>query len=511
MQIVTNLTFSDQIFNGKVALYAIPIIVTLIWYSWLLSRKRKHPLPPGPRGLPLVGSLPFLDPELHSHFAHLAASYGPIFSLKLGRTLSVVITSPAAAREVLKQHDVAFANRPVPAVVMSAEYGGRDIVFTPHGPEWRMLRKACVRDMLGHATLDAFYGYRRHEVRSIVAHLYGLKGAPVNVGEMMFSGVLNVITSMLWGGTVEVKVKGEFREVVGEITELLGKPNVSDFFPSLAWMDLQGLSKQYKKVSMKLEVLFDKIIQDQIMTINGGDLGKATNFLQVLLRLKEDGHTEIPLTMMHIRALLIDMVVGGTDTTSSTVEFAMAEMMKKPEVMHKAQQEVDAVVGKNRAVEESDTNKLPYLNAVMKEVLRLHPVLPLMVPHCPSKPCIVAGYNVPKGTRTFVNVWAIHRDPENWTNPNEFIPERFMNGEGDRFSNDFSYLPFGSGRRSCAGVAMAERVVMYALASLVHSFRWEVCEGETLDLSEKFGIVLKKKVPLVVVPLPRLSHHHLYE
>ncbi|KAL1547501.1 flavonoid 3'-monooxygenase CYP75B137-like protein [Salvia divinorum] len=396
MQIVTNLTLSDQIFNSRVLLYAIPIL-TVIWYSWLLSQNHhRQPLPPGPRGLPIVGSLPFLDPELHSHFAHLAASYGPIFSLKLGRTLSVVITSPAAAREVLKHHDVAFANRPVPAVVMSADYGGREIVFTPHGPEWRMLRKACVRDMLGHATLDAFYGYRRHEVRSIVSHLYSLKGAPVNVGEMMISRVLNVITT---------------------------------------WMDLQGLSKKYKKVSMKLEVLFDKIIEEEMMrrrtNINGGDLGKASNFLQVLLRLKEGGDTEIPLTMMHIKALLTDMVVGGTDTTSSTVEFAMAEMMKKPEVMQKAQREVDAVVGKNRAVEESDTNKLPYLNAVMKEVLRLHLALPLMVPHCPSKPCIVAGYTVPKGARTFVNVWAIHRDPKNWTNPNEFIPERFLNGEGD--------------------------------------------------------------------------------
>lgn len=310
MEIVTNLTFSDQIFNTRVLLlYAIPIL-TVICYSCLISRKRtrKHPLPPGPRGLPLVGSLPFLEPELHSHFARLAAYHGPVFSLKLGSTLSVVIASPAAAREVLNQHDVAFANHPVPAVVMSTEYGGRDIVFTPHGPEWRMLRRACVRDMLGQATLDAFYCYRRHEVRSIVGQLHGLRGAPVNVGEMMFSGVLNVIMRMLWGRTV----KGEFREVVGEITELLGKPNVSDFFPGLAWMDLQGLSKQYKKVSMKLEVLFDKIIQEEMMAniVNGGDLGKATNFLQVLLRLKEGGDTEIPLTMVHIKALLVVSLIN---------------------------------------------------------------------------------------------------------------------------------------------------------------------------------------------------------
>lgn len=203
------------------------------------------------------------------------------------------------------------------------------------------------------------------------------------------------------------------------------------------------------------------------------------------------------------------MVVGGTDTTSSTVEFAIAEMMNKPETMEKAQRELDAVVGTNRAVEESDTNKLPYLNAVIKEVLRLHPVLPLMVPHCPSKACLVAGYTVPKGARTFVNVWAIHRDPQNWADPDEFVPERFLNAEED-FSSDFRYLPFGSGRRSCAGMAMAERIVMYSLATLVHSFKWEMAEGGTLDLEEKFGIVLKKKVPLIAVPLPRLSDAAVY-
>lgn len=202
--------------------------------------------------------------------------------------------------------------------------------------------------------------------------------------------------------------------------------------------------------------------------------------------------------------------MGGTDTTSSTVEFAIAEMMNRPEVMAEAQRELDTVVGKDRAVEESHIGKLPYLNAVMKEVLRLHPVLPLMVPHCPSKPCVVAGYSVPKGAHTFVNVWAIHRDPGNWTNPNEFVPGRFLSGEGE-WNSDFSYLPFGWGRRSCGGMVMAERIVMYSLASLVHSFSWELGEGESLDLSEKFGVVLKKKVPLLAVPVPRLSGVKVYE
>ncbi|KAK4486407.1 hypothetical protein RD792_009081 [Penstemon davidsonii] len=492
------------------------LVVTLLWYTWLLVKYRKnhkYPLPPGPRGLPIVGNLPFLDPELHSYFSHLAHTYGPILSLKLGTTTSIVITSPALAREILKENDITFANRDILNVVTAMEYGGHDIVFTPYGSEWRMLRKVCVRDMIGQTTLNMFYSYRRQEVRSTIKYLYSLKGSKVNVGEQMFLNMMNVVTSMLWGGTVQGGerdgVGAEFRQVVAEITELMGKPNVSDFFPGIAWLDLQGIKKQMKGVVVKLEAIFDEIIGQRVKTGNFGLEGK--DFLQVLMQLRDAGDPKTPITMTHIKALLLDMVVGGTDTTSSTVEFAMAEMMNKPDVMIKAQQELDTLIGKNNVVEESHIEKLPYLHAVMKEVLRLHPTLPLMVPHCPSKPCVVGNYTIPKGARVFVNVWAIHRDPSIWENPMEFNPERFLNGKGDYSGNDFNYIPFGSGRRICAGIAMAERIVMYSLASLVHGFDWKLPQGDNLDLSEKFGIVLKKKVPLVAIPIPRLFGSAVYE
>ena len=208
------------------------------------------------------------------------------------------------------------------------------------------------------------------------------------------------------------------------------------------------------------------------------------------------------------------MVVGGSDTSSNTIEFAMAELMKQPEMMKKAQREVDEVVGKESVVEESHIHRLFYLQAVMKEALRLHPTLPLLVPHSPSRDCTVGAHTVPAGSRVFINVWAIHRDPSVWDDPLRFDPERFL-GDGDKgimdfTGSDFAYFPFGSGRRICAGVAMAERMVLYTLATLLHSFDWDLPAGETLDLSEKFGIVLKKKMPLIAVPTPRLSSPSLY-
>ncbi|XP_052210696.1 flavonoid 3'-monooxygenase CYP75B137-like [Diospyros lotus] len=501
-------------------------LVALIfsWVVWILSGKsrtgRQPPLPPGPPGLPIVGNLPFLDPELHTYFANLALEYGPILTLRLGKKVGIVVTSPSIAREVLRDQDITFANRDVPAAGKEAAYGGRDIVWTPYGPEWRMLRKVCVREMLSNASMDSVYALRRRELRRTINYIYRRRGSPVNIGEKMFLNVLNVITNMLWGGTVKGEERGslgaEFRTVVAEITELLGKPNISDFFPGLAPFDLQGIRKQLKGLTRRFDRIFEVMIDQRLDMEEGkGDGDKETkDFLQLLLKLKQEGdsgETKTPLTMTHIKALLMDMVVGGTDTTSNAMEFAMAEMMKNPEIMRKAQQELDEVVGRDNIVEESHTHNLPFLYAVMKEALRVHPALPLLVPHCPSQSCVVGGYTIPKGARVFINVWAIHRDPSIWENPLEFDPERFLVSKFDYSGNDFSYFPFGSGRRICAGTAMAERMFMFSLASLLHSFEWKLPEGEEMEVSEKFGIVLKKKTPLVAIPTPRLSDPALYD
>nr|KYP56459.1 Flavonoid 3'-monooxygenase [Cajanus cajan] len=413
------------------------------------------------------------------------------------------------AREVLKDHDTVFANRDVPAAGRAASY-----VWSPYGAEWRMLRKVCVLKMLSNTTLDSVYDLRRKEMRKTVAYLYERAGSAVNVGEQGFLTVMNVITNMMWGGAVEgaerESLGAEFRELVAEMTQLLGKPNVSDFFPGLARFDLQGVEKQMHALVPRFDEIFERMI-GQRLTIECED---RKDFLQFLLKLKEDGYgadSKTPFTITHVKALLMDMVIGGTDTSSNTIEFAMAEILHKPEVMEKIQEELTIVVGKDNMVEESHIHNLSYLQAVMKETLRLHPTLPLLVPHCPSQTITVAGYTIPKGSRVFVNAWAIHRDPSLWEKPLEFDPTRFLDTKWDFSGKDFNYFPFGSGRRICAGIPMAERTVLYFIATLLHLFDWTIPQNEKLDLSEKFGIVLKKKTPLVAIPTPRISIPEFYK
>ena len=208
--------------------------------------------------------------------------------------------------------------------------------------------------------------------------------------------------------------------------------------------------------------------------------------------------------------------MGATDTTTTSVEWTITELLKNPETMTKVQEELKEVVGLNNNVEEFHLSKLTYLNAVIKEILRLHPPGPLLIPRCPSQSTIVGGYTIPKGATIFINVWAIQRDPSFWENPLEFIPERFLTRSDESQSyfnysgNSSHYFPFGSGRRMCPGISIGERSVMLIAATFLHSFDWKLPPGTSLDLSDKFGLVLKKKVPLVAIPTPRLSNLQLY-
>ncbi|CAH8273082.1 unnamed protein product [Arabidopsis lyrata] len=516
MSLISNL-FTDN--TNIVQPYAILVLIAIFSVLWyLFKRSPQPPLPPGPRGLPIVGNLPFLDPDLHTYFTKLAKSHGPIFKLNLGSKLTVVVNSPSLAREIFKDQDINFSNHDVPLTARAVTYGGVDLVWLPYGAEWRMLRKVCVLKLLSRRTLDSFYELRRKEIRERTRYLYQQgQESPVNVGEQVFLTMMNLIMNMLWGGSVKAEemesVGTEFKTVISEIARLLGEPNVSDFFPWLARFDLQGLVKKMHMYARELDAILDRAIEQMHrLRSRDGDDGECKDFLQHLMKFKDqEAESEIPITVNHVKAVLVDMVVGGTDTTTNTIEFAMAQLIRNPELMKRAQQELDEVVGKDNIVEESHITRLPFLSAIMKETLRLYPTTPLLVPHRPSETALVGGYTIPKNTKIFINVWGIQRDPNVWENPTEFLPERFLDKKSCDFTGtDHSFLPFGSGRRICVGVALAERMVLYTLATLLYSFDWKIPEGHVLNLEEKFGIVLKLKTPLVALPIPRLSNSNLY-
>ncbi|KAG9454529.1 hypothetical protein H6P81_007433 [Aristolochia fimbriata] len=476
------------------------------------SKRRVPPLPPGPRGLPLLGCLPYLEPDIHSWFARLSRQYGPIISLKLGQKLFVVVSSPSLAKELLKDQDTTFANRDVPPASLALLSGVHGMGWAPYGAQWRMLRRVCMGEMLNTSKLDLSFHVRRRAVQGMVAEVHGAAGTPIDVGKVMFGVMYEVITGLLWGASVageeKTRVGEEFRKVVEYLTSIFCKPDVSDFYPILAPFDLGGVFRDTQKGGVKLDRILDSLFDQS--QLNGGDAPQGNrDLLQILVQIQKSGDPKTPLTRDHIKSLLMDLILAGNDTTWTTMEWAMTEAVRNPEMTRRAQEEVDRVVGKSKAVEETHLWDLHYVNAFVKEVLRLHPVVPLMLPRTPSESTPLGGYTVPKGCRLLVNMWALQRDPAAWESPEEFRPERFLTAAGRKrefTGNDFHYFPFGSGRRICPGMALAERMLMYVIASLLHSFDWTLPQGREVDVSEKFGIVLKKAKPLVAVPTPRLSH-----
>jgi flavonoid 3'-monooxygenase len=211
-----------------------------------------------------------------------------------------------------------------------------------------------------------------------------------------------------------------------------------------------------------------------------------------------------------------EMLTGGLESSALTVEWAMAELIRNPMIMKRAQTELETVVGMNRTVEESDFHKLTYLQAVIKETFRLHPLAPLLVPHSSiNKVCGIAEcYDIPPHTTVIVNVWAIGQNPSTWEKPFEFYPERFLQQQDpiiaeiiDMNDNNFKLLPFGSGRRACPGRALGILVVQIVLARLLHSFHWVLPnqqEPNTLDMSEEFGLALSLAQPLHAKAYPKL-------
>ncbi|GJR44775.1 geraniol 8-hydroxylase-like protein [Tanacetum coccineum] len=416
--------------------------------SILSYRKGTPPLPPGPTGLPVVGYLPFLSPNLHHEFTKMAQHYGPIFKLYLGSKLHVVVNSAELAKVVTGEQDESFANRDPHTAGLSASYDANDIAWSKNSANWRKLRKVLVHEVLSNMNLEASHSYRRVEVRKTIKNVHDMIGTSVDINEISFSTVLSVLTNFVWGkgfakGAKDSNLSDEIRKVVSGIVEIAEGLNISDFFPTLARFDLQELKDQISATS---------------------------------------------INMTQLKAIVVDMFLGGTDATSAMVEWTMTEVLQNPEVMRKIQHELTEVVGLNNIVEESHLPKLKYLDAVFKETFRLHPPLPFLLPRAPSKTCTVGGYAIPESSIVFMNVWAIQRDPQHWDNPSMFKPER----------------------RRCPGVPLGEKMMMHILASLLHSFEWKFPMGEELDLSDKFGIALKKRKPLIVVPTQRLTDLSLY-
>ncbi|CAN6361398.1 unnamed protein product [Urochloa humidicola] len=514
------------------ATFVVLALSSIMWQWEHRSQRKSLNLPPGPRGWPVFGSLISLQADRlppHRALAALAARHGPLMHLRLGSFDVMVASSEETARLILKTHDLAFAGRPPTAFGEIIEYGYKGILQTPYGPYWRMARRLCATELLSASRVDSFEHARAQEMRALTRGLFESAGAAVDLKERLLCltmrDILRMAVGEKWSRCYGSEEGEAFRCTLDEAFAVSGASITSagEWIPWLRWLDELGIHRRMRRVHRLFDRFLEQILAEHERDRDGDGEFVARDLVDVLLKLCNDGggaeeELEVPVTRDGVKAIILGVIAGGTEPVAVTAEWAMAELLRRPAAMSAAAEELDRVVGRDRWATERDLPGLPYVNAVVKETLRLHPVAPLLTPRCVREDTVVVAggsYDVPAGMRVLVNTWAVARDPASWPDaPGEFRPERFLAGGGaegvDVRGAHFQLLPFGAGRRMCPGYSVALKVAAAMVANMVQGFTWRLPDGvapEDVTMEENFGLGVSRKVPLVAVAEPRLPAH----
>ncbi|XP_062113410.1 phenylacetaldehyde oxime monooxygenase CYP71AN24-like [Humulus lupulus] len=502
------------------------LLIPLFFLSLIFLLKRfrssqtKSNLPPSPPRLPVIGNLHQLGTLPHRSLQTLSNKYGPLMLMKMGQVPTLVVSSSQMVKEIVKNYDVVFSDRPKTTAADILLYGCQDPGFAPYGEYWKKIRKICVVELLSHKRVHEFEFVRVVETNLLVDRIsracHNDVGEPLNLSKLLVGTSNNIVSMCILGQRFEDENgQSKFGDLTRRFMEDFMAFSVQDFFPTkyARWIDVvRGLIGRLKSNFRELDTFYDQVVEEHKAGLKSSDGGShSKDFLDILLALQKD---DFDLTQDSMKAILMDLFVGGSDTTSTALEWLMAELVKSPRVMKKAQEEIRRVVGNKGKIDMNDINQMEFLQCVIKEGLRLHPPAVLLVPRKTMSNAELGGYNVPENTRVFINAWAVQRDPTVWDKPDEFIPERFENNPIEfKLGQDFELIPFGFGRRGCPGLEFGVTSLQYMISNLLYWFDWkiptnnanngdddQIMLGEELDMDEVYGLTVHKKTPLYLIP-----------
>ncbi|KAL5137845.1 Cytochrome P450 71D8 [Glycine soja] len=503
-------------------LLLIGLFFVLHWLAKCYKSSVSQKLPPGPKKLPIIGNLHQLAEAgslPHHALRDLAKKYGPLMHLQLGEISAVVASSPKMAKEIVKTHDVSFLQRPHLVFGQMISYGGLGIAFAPYGDHWRQTRKMCAMELLSTKRVQSFASIREDEAAKFIDSIRESAGSPINLTSRIFSLICASISRthlllevasplslpfsiplpfifqeakesideedprptssngacITFGGIY--KDQDEFVvSLIRKIVESGGGFDLADVFPSIPFLYfLTGKMTRLKKLHKQVDKVLENIIREhqeknKIAKEDGAEL-EDQDFID-LLRIQQDDTLDIQMTTNNIKALILDIFAAGTDTSASTLEWAMAETTRNPTL-------------------------------VIKETFRVHPPTPLLLPRECSQPTIIDGYEIPAKTKVMVNAYAICKDSQYWIDADRFVPERFEVSSIDFKGNNFNYLLFGGGRRICPGMTFGLASIMLPLALLLYHFNWELpnkMKPEEMNMDEHFGLAIGRKNELHLIP-----------
>ncbi|XP_024972548.1 cytochrome P450 CYP82D47-like [Cynara cardunculus var. scolymus] len=517
--------FSLQENYSLVMVEALAIFLVVYSLSFIYNRTTST-APEAGGAWPIIGHFKLFGASSdlpHLALASLADRYGPIFTVRLGIRRVLVVSGWEIAKEIFTTHDVIVSDRPkyLAAKILGHNYAA--FSFAPYGPYWRGMRKTISLELLSSSRLDKLQFVQVFELENSIKNMLQLwrekrdEEGKVLVemkrwfGELTMNIVLRMVAGKRYTSTMDNDEDEEetkkLREVMREWFLYLGRFVMADALPFLGWLDLGGYEKTMKRVATELDLIVGKWLAEHRQKRDSDKITGARDFIDVMISEVESGAFENYDADTIVKATCTSLIIGGTDTTSVMLTWALSLLLNNRYALRKAQEELETHVEKDRQVNELDIKNLVYLQAIVKETLRLYPAGFLGGPRAFSKDCTVSGYHVPKGTWLLINMWKLHRDPKIWSDPLEFRPERFLtpnHKDVDVKGGDFELIPFGAGRRSCPGMGFGLQALHLVLATLLHNFDISTPNGAPVDMTETAGMTNAKATPLEVLVIPRL-------
>ncbi|KAM4073025.1 hypothetical protein ACB094_11G185100 [Castanea mollissima] len=477
------------------------LFLTTLLYQFIFNKPLKK-LPPSPPTLPVIGHLHLIGPSIHRSLQKLSTQYGPIFNLRIGFAQFIVVSSASVSTEIFKTHDLSFADHQEFAFSEKIPYGNSGFFSAPYGDYWRFVKKLCNTELLSTGHLERSRAVREKELARFLQNVFASakRKEVVDLGVELMKLTNNMLCTMT--ASTSCSEKGDEAERIRKIMKDIFTVGSKVFFGNI--LGPFAITEQ-----LKIDEILEGMLKEHEDQIGKKD---AQDFIDILLKVYRDGKAEVKMTRNNIKAFLSDLFVGSTGTTSEVILWTITELINHPFVFNKVREEINSVVGSTRLVDESDVENLPYLQAVVKETLRLYPPLPVTTRKCRQN-CEIGGFEIPQETVVLINLYVIMRDPELWNNPNEFQPERFLvsseKQESMKYKRNetFSFLPFGAGRKKRKGFIV---MVHMAVATMVQCFNWEVVGdgGENqakVNTEVSKGAFIHKAHPLKCLPIVKLN------
>ncbi|PWA95481.1 cytochrome P450 [Artemisia annua] len=484
----------QRLFYFIIPFFSFIFVVVLSKLLLQTHRKHKH-LPPTPRSFPIIGHLHLIKDPLHCILHTLSLKYGPVFTLRFGSHLVLVLSSPSAVEECLTKNDV-LENRSYHINGKHMKYGYTSMIVAPYGPYWRKLRRITTMELFSITRLNTYSDVRHDEMQSLIKTL--LTGTlhdkftkvelRPRLQDLSFSVIMRIVSGKRYFDPEldDLMEALNFQKMVREISKARRVSYKTDCLPFLRWVDFHGM----KKTILRLKAKKDACSKDLLEEYKKKDGISDKEMIDAMLSLQESQPENYSDQML--KGIVLTLLLVGNDTSAAIIEWTMSLLLNHPHILHKARAEVDQHIGQERLIQETDLPKLKYLQNIVNETLRLFPTTPLFIPHESSKDCTIGGYDIPQGTMLLVNTWAIHRDAKVWDDPTSFRPERFERPVGE----GYNYIPFGMGKRQNPGSGLANRVVGIALGALIQCYEWERISKKLVDLHEAKGLIMTKNKPL---------------